>query len=138
MDCQIRLLLDTEFTDENLLHAELVSLAFVSEDVRAELHLERDPLPERCSRFVHENVYPLLDRGEAAIPDVEFTRRLRAFLRETSDPLIVCDYPGDKFLAEVALIGFRLPRSALANSDPIPAIRWNIVDDAELVARIER
>ena len=78
-DCQMRLFLDTEFTDGNLLHAELVDLAFVSEDVRAELYLERAPLPERCFPFVHENVYPLLDRGEAAIQDVEFTHRLREF-----------------------------------------------------------
>jgi hypothetical protein len=55
-----------------------------------------------------------VDRGEAAIPDVEFTRRLRAFLSEISDPLIVCDYRGDRFFWDVALTGFLLPRFTAA------------------------
>ena len=61
---------------------------------------------------MRRHVYPLLDRGEAAIRDVEFTCRLRAFLREISGLLI--------FFCEVALTGFLLPRSALAESRPIP------------------
>ena len=134
----MRLFLDTEFSDQNLLRAELISLALVSEDGGAELYLERAPLPERCSAFVRHHVIPLLDRREAAVPDGEFTRRLRAFLRGIEDPVVICDYPGDKLLMQVALTGFTLPRSALADCGPIPAIRWNIVDDAELAARIER
>ena len=134
----MHLFLDTEFTDANLLKAELISLALVSEDGVNELYLERNPLPGRCSAFVRANVCPLLDRGSAAVPDGEFTRRLRAFLRGIPEPLIIADFPGDKFFCEVALTGFHLPRSALTDSGPIPTIRWNIVDDAELVARIER
>lgn len=134
----MRLFLDTEFSDQNLLQAEIISLALVSEDGGAELYLERDPLPESCSAFVRSNVYPLLGRGAAAVHDVEFTRRLRAFLREIPEPLIIADFPGDKFFCEVALTGFHLPRSALADSGPIPAIRWQVEDDAELAAGIER
>ena len=81
----MHLFLDTEFTDANLLKAELISLALVSEDGVNELYLERNPLPGRCSAFVRANVCPLLDRGSAAVPDVEFTRRLRAFLRKISE-----------------------------------------------------
>ncbi len=134
----MRLFLDTEFTDENLLRAELISLALVSEDGGAELYLERAPLPERCSAFVRHHVIPVLDRGAAAVPDVEFTRRLRAFLRGIPEPLIIADFPGDKFFCEIALTGFHLPRSALADSGSIPAIRWQVENDAELAARIER
>lgn len=134
----MRLFLDTEFSNENLRQTELISLALVSEDGGAELYLEREPLPEQCSVFVPANVYPLLDRGAAAVPDIEFTRRLRAFLRGISEPLIIADYPGDKLLMQVALTGFTLPRSALAESGPIPAIHWQIADAAELAARIER
>ena len=134
----MRLFLDTEFTDENLLRAELISLALLSEDGGAELYLERDPLPERCSAFVRHHVIPVLDRGAAAVPDVEFTRRLRAFLRGIPEPLIIADFPGDKFFCEIALTGFHLPSSALADSGSIPAIRSQVENDAELAARIER
>ena len=134
----MRLFLDTEFTDANVLKAELISLALVSEDGVNELYLERDPLPGRCSAFVRANVCPLLDRGSAAVPDGEFTRRLRAFLRGIPEPLIIADFPGDKFFCEIALTGFHLPRSALADSGSIPAIRWQVENDAELAARIER
>ncbi len=134
----MRLFLDTEFSDQNLLQAELISLALAAEAGSAELYLERDPLPEQCSPFVRHHVIPLLDRGETAMTDVEFTRRLRAFLREIPELLIIADFPGDKFFCEVALAGFTLPRAALVDSGPIPAIRWQVEDDAELAARIER
>ena len=133
----MRLFLDTEFSDQNLLKAELIRLGIVAEDGR-ECYLEREELPLAWSHWVHANVYPLLDRGAAAVPDIEYTRRLRAFLREIPEPLVVTDYPGDKLLMQVALTAFHLPRSALADSGPIPAIRWQVVDDAELAARIER
>ncbi len=90
------------------------------------------------SAFVRTNVYPLLDREAAAVDDVEFTRQVRAFLREIPEPLIIADFPGDKFFCEVALAGFQSPRSDLSDSGPIPAIRWRIEDDPELAARIER
>ena len=133
----MNLFLDTEFSRSNLLQAELISLALVAEDGGAGLYLERDPLPGCCSAFVRSNVYPLLDRGEAALPDVEFARRLRAFVRTIPEPLVICDHPGDKFLMQVALTGFTLPRAQLADCGPIPAIRWQVEDDAELAARIE-
>ena len=134
----MHLFLNTEFSDQNLLKAELISLALVSENGVRELYLERDPLPERCSSFVRRHIIPLLARGPSAVPDHEFTRRLRGFLRGIKDPIVFCDYPGDKFLMQVGLTGFTLPRAQLADCGLIPAIRWNIVDDAELVARIER
>lgn len=67
---------------------------------------------------MRRHVYPPLDRGEAAIQDVEFTCRLRAFLREISGLLIVCDYPGDKFFGAAALTGFLLPCSPKAVRSP--------------------
>ena len=85
----MRLFLDTEFSDQNLLRAELISLALVAEDVGTELYFERDPLLEYCSPFVFHHVIPLLDRGEAALTD----------------------------------------------SGTIPAIRWQVADDAELADR---
>ena len=133
----MKLFLDTEFSESNLLRAELVSLALVSENGR-ECYLERDPLPEQCSAFVRANVYPLLDRETAAVVDVEFTRQVRAFLREIPEPFIIADFPGDQCFCEVALTGFQSPRSALADCGPMPAIRWRIEEDPELADRIER
>jgi hypothetical protein len=133
----MRLFPDIEFSSHNLLQAELISLGLVAEDGRG-CYLEREELPLACSHWVHANVYPLLDRGEAAVSEVEFTCRLRAFMRSPPEPLIVVNHPGDKFLLQVALTGFRLPRSALAGCGPIPAMRWQVEDSAELVARIER
>lgn len=79
--------LDTEYAD-----TQLVSLALVSEDGRQELYVELYPLPEPdcCSRFVVNEVLPLLSgnqisRGEAAAAIFQF---LSAGPRKT---IIACD-----------------------------------------------
>lgn len=61
------LFLDTEWAD--LAGDELVSLALISGDGRLRFYAERGPLPPEPTRFVEESVYPLLDRGSAALPD---------------------------------------------------------------------
>ena len=65
------LFIDTEWADA--LANELVSLALVSDCGRFEFYAEREPLPSAGNDFVRDVVYPLLERGERALPDPQFT-----------------------------------------------------------------
>ena len=68
----MRVFLDTEFSNENLLKAELVSLALASEDGR-ECYLERDELPLACCHAViHSRCPPMsIDEAKALISAAE-------------------------------------------------------------------
>ena len=106
------LFVDAEFAD---VHArELVSLALVSEDGAFEFYAERDPLPSSPTEFVRSVVYPLLDRGEQALVDEEFTKALRGFfarVQAASRHGKVCvayDFEGDIHLTDYALDGFKV------------------------------
>ncbi len=101
------LFLDCEWAD--VLGAELVSLALVSADGERRFYAERDPLPEQPTDFVRAVVYPLLDRGAVALPEVEFTTELRRFLCDTPAPCVLFDYPNDGALLRYAIAGFDLP-----------------------------
>lgn len=113
------LFLDTEWAD--LPGEELVSLALISADGRDQFYAERDPLPSNPTDFVSQSVYPLLERGHAAMSDIRFTSSLRLFLRSVSSPCIVYDYPNDGLLLQAAIAGFGLLPSELAESGPPPA-----------------
>lgn len=115
-----RLFLDTEFADQHGM--ELISLALVGEDGQHEFYAERDPLPDEATDFVRENVYPLLDRGAAALDDITFTMRLRSFLGAMDAPHIIYDYSGDWRLLMIALSGFNLPREAAVACGPMPRV----------------
>jgi hypothetical protein len=109
------LFIDTEWAD--VLANELVSLALVSDCGRYEFYAERDPLPAEATEFVRRVVYPLLDRGDRALPDGEFTRRLHAFLGQMQAAAkpervtIAFDHRNDLDLLGIALEAFHLPES---------------------------
>jgi len=107
------LFIDTEWAD--VLANELVSLALVSDCGRYEFYAERDPLPSNGTDFVKAVVYPRLDRGERALPDAEFTRRLHVFLGTAQGAAkpdrvtVAYDHRNDLDLLGIALEGFDAP-----------------------------
>jgi hypothetical protein len=97
--------LDTEFT--NFVHADLISLALVSEDGR-EFYAERtDYHRDACSAFVRENVVPILGRVPgAACSHAELTLRLRDWFDALPEPAtIIYDFEGDWLLLVKAVLG---------------------------------
>jgi hypothetical protein len=107
-----RLFLDTEWADAS--GEELVSLALLSEDGAHRFYAEIDPLPTYPTLFVRTVVYPLLQRGDAALSATQFTRRLRAFLAALPAPrYIVFDADTDAVLLRHALAGFGLRDTGL-------------------------
>lgn len=113
------LFLDTEWAD--LPGLEIVSVALISEDGQHQFYAERDPLPSEPTEFVRQSVYPLLDRGRAAMADIEFTKALRSFLRSIPNPRVVYDYPNDGVLLQIAISGFGRLASELLDSGPLPS-----------------
>lgn len=107
------LFIDTEWAD--VLASELVSLALVSDCGRYEFYAERDPLPSAPTDFVRSAVYPLLERGQYACPDPEFTRRLYAFFESIARVAkhgrvtVAYDHRNDLDLLNYALDGFEEP-----------------------------
>lgn len=112
------LFLDCEWAD--VLGSELVSLALVSLDGERRFYAERNPLPAQPTDFVRAVVYPLLDRGAFALPDAEFTTRLRRFLCGIPAPCVLFDYPNDGALLRYALAGFDLPALDADACGPMP------------------
>jgi len=111
--------LDTEWAD--VTGSELVSLAVVNEGGDRLFYAERASLPEAPTDFVRQRVYPLLDRGGAALPDAVLTTELRAFLSEADAPAVMADFPNDLQLLRYALDGFELPDDQVAACGPRPA-----------------
>jgi len=109
------LFIDTEWAD--VLANELVSLALVSDCGCYEFYAERDPLPADGTEFVKQVVIPLLDRGNCAMPDAEFTRRLHRFfgaVQVAARPgrvTVAYDHRNDLDLLGIALEAFDLPES---------------------------
>lgn len=110
--------LDTEWADAK--GTVLVSLALVSEDGQHVFYAERSHLPVEATEFVHRVVYPLLERGEAVLPDTELTATLRRFLSRAKAPSILADHPSDLRLLKHALAGFDRTDVAVANRGPLP------------------
>lgn len=126
----MRLFVDVEWQNE--VTRELVSLALISQDGRYRFYAERDPLPDAPSSFVHEVVYPLLNRGSAAIPDRAFTANLRAFLEQFDTPYVLADDHLDFTLLSHALSGFGQP-----DLPPAPHYRSMLVTFGDVLMRIE-
>jgi|GEM_PF-813268 len=125
----IRLFLDSEWANDAL--RELVSLALVSEDGGHVFYAERDPLPGMPSSFVRESVYPLLDRGEAAMKDNAMTHALRSFL----EPLGDCEIFAD------ALLDFSMLSrvwNGVDRTQPGPPFRTRLAREGNLMPRVER
>lgn len=104
------LFIDSEWAD--VLATELVSLALVSDCGRFEFYAERDPLPSSPTNFVRSVVYPLLERGEYACSDADFTHRLHAFIASVArvarygGVTVAYDHRNDLDLLNYALDGF--------------------------------
>lgn len=111
------LLLDTEWANDA--QRELVSLALVNLEGTRRFYAERDPLPSNPSPFVADVVYPMRERGDAAMLDAAFTRGLRCFLGEFDAPFALFDVVHDGALLTYALGGFDTP----GDYGPEPAIR---------------
>lgn len=131
------LFLDTEWADAE--GSELVSLALVSEDGLHVFYAERDPLPDtKPTDFVCYVVYPLLERGVAALSDAAMTTALRRFLANVPAPCVLADYQNDFNLLRHALAGFELPDVEAAACGPIPTVEarllrggltWMVLED---------
>ena len=125
-----RLFLDCEWADE--VSRQLVSLALISQDGQHSFYAERDPLPGAPSAFVLEVVYPLLERDTAALPDQEFTERLRTFLTQFNDPIVLADDCLDFSMLSHALDGFG--RSGLP---PAPHYRSILITFGDVLVGVE-
>jgi hypothetical protein len=101
---QPQLFLDTEWANDAT--RELVSLAITNADGSLTFYAERDPLPAAPSTFVARVVYPLLERGQAAVPDAEFGSALRNFISTFNSPIVHFDALLDRTLLLRALTGF--------------------------------
>ncbi|QND79615.1 3'-5' exoribonuclease [Pseudoxanthomonas mexicana] len=125
----IRLFLDSEWANDAL--RELVSLALISEDGEHVFYSERDPLPGMPSSFTRERVYPLLNRGEAAMKDSAMTHALRSFLGPLGDCEIFADAPLDfSMLSQVWNGRDRTP--------PGPPFRTRLAREGNLMPSVER
>ena len=125
----IRLFLDSEWANDAL--RELVSLALISEDGEHVFYAERDPLPGMPSSFVRESVYPLLDRGEAAMKDSAMTQTLRSFLEPLGDCEIFADAPLDFSMLSRVWNGRE-------KTPPEPPFRTRLAREGNLMPSVER
>lgn len=112
------LYLDCEWAD--VLASELVSIALVSADEQHSFYAERDPLPTDPVPWVRSVVYPLLERGDAALDDSTLTHRLRDFLASLSNPRIHYDSGHDRALCQYVIDGLDVPEPG----GPITAVTW--------------
>lgn len=120
------LFLDCEWAD--VLAADLVSLALVSMDGQHVFYAERDPLPADPTPWVATVVYPLLDRGPAAMNDATMTRNLREFLTSIERPRICYDVEHDLSLFLHVIDGFEVPEP----EGPMPGdLRWRLCEDMQ-------
>jgi hypothetical protein len=111
--------LDCEWAD--VLASQLVSIGLVSADLRHVFYAERDPLPVDANSFVQVAVYPLLERGAAAMSDALLIRGLRVFLATIPDLSIGYDSPHDRALCQFVLDGMDEPEP---EGPVVLGIRW--------------
>lgn len=124
------LFLDCEWADT--LASELVSLALVPADpALPEFYAERLVLPENPTPFVAAAVYPLLDRGRAALSDLAIANALRRYLASFRDPIIMHDTGIDLMLLGEAL-------SHPDSTPPLPRLRPNLIGVPGYLQRIEQ
>lgn len=127
----MELFLDCEWAD--VLASELVSIALVSADGRHVFYAEREPLPSDPLPWAWTVVYPLLDRGAAALPDAAMTTALREFLAGIDAPRICYDFGADRALCQYVLDGFEVPEP----EGPVPMdLQWQLCTN--LQGAIER
>jgi len=118
----VDLYLDCEWAD--VLASVLVSIALVSADGLHVFYAEREPLPSDPVPWVQSVVYPLLERGVAAMDDATLTRKLREFLARLPSPSIHYDFGHDRSLCQYVIDG-------LEDSEPqgpTPEVTWVRLD----------
>lgn len=86
---------------------------------------------------MQQTVYPLLERGVAAMSALALTRALRDFVGAGSNPIVVADYPLDFELFRSALDGTGLLSSERMDLGPVPAFEMELATDYSLQAAIE-
>lgn len=118
----VDLYLDCEWAD--VLASELVSIALISADGLHVFYTERDPLPADPVPWARSAVYPLLERGVAAMDDATLTRRLRSFLASLPKPSIHYDFGHDRSLCQYVIDGLEVSEP----QGPIPAVTWGRFD----------
>lgn len=118
----VDLYLDCEWAD--VLASELVSIALVSADKQHSFYAERDPLPANPAPWVRSVVYPLLERGGAALDDSTLTHRLRDFLAGLPNACIHYDSGHDRALCQYVLDGLDVPEP----EGPTPTVSWVRLD----------
>jgi len=124
------LFLDCEWADAQA--SELVSLALVPEDpALPEFYAERASLPANATPFVKSVVYPLLNRGRAAMDDLAIATALRRYLASFNDPIIMHDTTIDLVLLGEAL-------SHPDCTEPSPRLRPNLIGVPFYLQRIEQ
>ena len=124
------LFLDCEWAD--VLGSELVSLALVPEDpALPEFYAESLQLPEEPTPFVAAVVYPLLDRGSAAMGDLAIAEGLRRYLALFSDPIVMHDTGVDLMLLGDAL---EHPEAVV----PTPRLQAHMINMPRYMQEIER
>lgn len=130
----MRLFLDTEWAD--LAGDQLVSLALVTEDGLHRFYAEVEPLPPHPTDFVRDVVYPLLERGAAAMPLSVMTERLRAFLLELPEPRFVLhDYHHDAVLMRRVLAGQESTSAGDWNGEP--TVSYTLIARGDLMHLVE-
>jgi hypothetical protein len=120
------LFLDTEWSETMPDGTQFVSLGLVGLDARFEFYSERDPLPTP-NDFVFSVVYPLLDRGPAAMSDVALALALWRFLDDVATqtgerPTIAYDYWQDRSLFLDVWRG--LDAASEVTSSETPDVGW--------------
>ena len=81
--------------------------------------------------FVAAAVYPLLDRGRAALSDLAIANALRRYLASFRDPIIMHDTGIDLMLLGEAL-------SHPDSTPPLPRLRPNLIGVPGYLQRIEQ
>lgn len=134
---RLRVAIDCEFNGKG---GELISMALVAEDGREFYEVVR--IPEAPDPWVAANVLPILNKQPAG--KALFQAKLRAFLAELGDPLIVSDWPVDiAYLCEWVIVGeypmctapmIHAVSMSLPNT-PASAIPHNALEDARAICK---
>ncbi|WP_338334322.1 hypothetical protein [Xanthomonas euvesicatoria] len=129
------LFLDCEWAD--VPEPELVSIALVGKEGEPFFYAECEQPPSPAPLFVQQSVYPLLERGAAALSGLALTQALRDFIGAASNSVVVADYPLDFELLRDALDGLGLWASDRMELGPAPAFEAQLVSGYPLQAAIE-
>lgn len=125
------LFLDCEWSD-CINSTDLVSLALVPGDpARPEFYAEVAVLPADAPPFVQSVVYPLLERGRAAMNALAIATALRRYLASFRDPIIMYETGMD-----LMLLGDALDHPQC--TEPLPRLHPNLIQMPGYQQRVEQ